>query len=356
MHPIMSRPDRAWVAYLAMGLAGVMIGTRPLTAAGAAVNEAAWFSAWGVALMWLALLAWPVARYLTVGNASFLLFLCMSISVAIGASALWMGTGLAVAESLSSTLPTLAPVFRAAWPSLLTVGAVSVLAMLFLQHALAASDEGEAAARRALAADVASRAAELRALRAQVNPHFLFNCLHSISSMTSRDAEGARRMCLELADFFRSSLKAGAEQRVTLGEEIALLRRYLDIERVRFGSRLRIEIEEQGDLSDVRVPPLLLQPLVENAVRHGVATLVDGGTVRIAAARSGDRVEIVVENPFDPDGRRGGTGVGLANVRERLDATYRGLASVRAETIAAADPIFRVSVSVPASSGAVSEE
>jgi LytS/YehU family sensor histidine kinase len=101
---------------------------------------------------------------------------------------------------------------------------------------------------------------------------------------------------------------------------------------------------------------LLLQPLVENAVRHGVATLVDGGTVRIAAARSGDRVEIVVENPFDPDGRRGGTGVGLANVRERLDATYRGLASVRAETIAAADPIFRVSVSVPASSGAVSEE
>ena len=350
MHPIVSRPDRSWLAYLVMGIAGVLIGTRPLRAAGALPNEAAWFGLWGALLMWVGMGAWPVARYVTVANSSFPRFLSTAITVAVVGGGVWVGAGRVAAEALDATLPSVLDAFVTAWPSLWVIGSVTVLCVLFLLYALAASDDGEKAARRALESDIASRAAELRALRAQVNPHFLFNCLNSISSMTGRDPEGARTMCVELAEFFRSSLKAGAEQRVPLAMELALLRRYLGIEQVRFGSRLDVQIVEQGDLSGVTVPPLLLQPLVENAVRHGIATLIDGGTVRVTASREQERVEVTVENAFDPDGRHPGTGVGLTNVRERLEAAYRGLATIRAETIPADDPVFKVSLSLPAGS------
>ena len=354
MNPIAS-PERGWLVYPVLGAAGTALGIIPLRHAGAAASEAGWFAAWGIFLMFLAMQAWHLARYVPLAGTSFARFLLTAIGSAAIVSGIWLMVGWNTATILAGFVPTVAPAFAAAWPDLWFSGASAYLCMLFLIYAVTASDDGEASARRALESDVASRAAELRALRAQVNPHFLFNCLNSISSMTGRDPEGARRMCVELAEFFRSSLKAGAEQRVPLDTEIALLRLYLGIEQVRFGSRLDVRIEERGDLSAVTVPPLLLQPLVENAVRHGIATLVDGGIVRMLASRDGDRVEIVVENAFDPDGRRPGTGVGLANVRERLDAAYRGQASIRAETIAAdagaaGDPIFKVLISLPAGS------
>lgn len=350
MHPILSRPDRAWIVYATSGAVGVLLATTPLRHAGASGQDAAWFGAWGALLFYFALQSWHIARFVPVASVSFPRFLSTALAAAAFFSAGWLGMGWLAALGLVRIIPTIAPALREAWPALWAAGAAAYLCMLFLIYALHASDEGEASARRALQSDVASRDAELRALRAQVNPHFLFNCLHSISSMTSRDPDGARRMCLELADFFRASLKAGAEQRVPLSTELQLLRRYLDIEQVRFGQRLVVEIDVSDDAAGVMVPPLLLQPLAENAVRHGVATLIDGGTVRIAASRSTDRVEINVENAFDPDGRRSGTGVGLANVRERLEAAYRGQATVRADTLEGEIPVFRVSVTLPAES------
>ena len=354
MHPIVSSAERGWLVQATLGIAGALLGILPLRQAGAATFDALWFGLWGALLMFLAMQTWHIARYVPVAGTSFIRFFGTALGSAAAVSGLWLLIGWNSARVLDSLLPTVPPAFAAVWRLLWVLGALSYLCILFLIYALAAADEGEASARRALESDVASRAAELRALRAQVNPHFLFNCLNSISSMTSRDPDGARRMCLELAEFFRSSLKAGAEQRVPLATEIALLRRYLSIEQVRFGSRLDARFEEEGDLSGVTVPPLLLQPLVENAVRHGVATLIEGGPVRIAAVREGDRASITVENTFDPDGRRPGTGVGLANVRERLEAAYRGRASVRAETIegdGTAPATFRVSISLPAPAG-----
>lgn len=337
-----------------LGIAGATLGIMPLRRAGADTFDALWFGFWGALLMFLAMQTWHIARYVPVAGTSFIRFFATALGSAVLVSGLWLLIGWNSARVLVSLLPSVEPAFGETWQLLWVLGSLAYLCILFLIYALAAADEGEDSARRALESDVASRAAELRALRAQVNPHFLFNCLNSISSMTSRDPDGARRMCLELAEFFRSSLKAGAEQRVPLATELALLRTYLSIEQVRFGSRLDARFEEDGDLSGVMVPPLLLQPLVENAVRHGVATLIEGGPVRIAAVRDGDRASITVENAFDPDGRRPGTGVGLANVRERLEAAYRGRASVRAETIdgdGAAPPVFKVSISLPAPAG-----
>jgi LytS/YehU family sensor histidine kinase len=151
-------------------------------------------------------------------------------------------------------------------------------------------------------------------------------------------------MCLELAEFFRESLRAGAQPRIPLAVEAALVQRYLAIEHLRFGDRLRVSMDVAEDAATALVPPLLLQPLAENAVRHGIATLVDGGAVTIAAARRHDRIEVRVENPYDEDGRRAGTGVGLANVRARLETTYGGRAGL---AVAAADATFRATISIP---------
>src|SRR5262249_42091949 len=153
----------------------------------------------------------------------------------------------------------------------------------------------------------------------QLHPHFLFNSLNSISALTGREPEAARRMCQLLGDFLRTSLALGARERVTFGEELELASRYLAIEQVRFGSRLGIERRIEPAAERCLVPPLLIQPLIENAVKHGVADRVEGGTIEIVAARRGTRLEITIENPRDPEAPpRRGQGLGLENVRQRL--------------------------------------
>ena len=151
-------------------------------------------------------------------------------------------------------------------------------------------------------------------------------------------------MCLLLAEFLRESLALGAEDRIPLSRELALARKYLEVERVRFGDRLGIEIESSG-VDDCMVPSLILQPVVENAVTHGIAHLLDGGVVRIVTSCSPARIVLLVDNPCDADRpKRPGGGVGLANVRSRVRALYGTEASV---TAFEQDGHWRVEISLP---------
>ena len=153
-------------------------------------------------------------------------------------------------------------------------------------------------------------------------------------------------MCLLLGDFLRETIKLGAEARITLARELKLAERFLEVERIRFGDRLDVEISASPDAETCVVPPLLLQPIVENAVTHGIAHLLERGTVRISAARTPARLSILIENPCDADRPRGtGTGVGLANVRARLRTLYGTEASV---TASEHEGTWRVDVSFPA--------
>ena len=176
-------------------------------------------------------------------------------------------------------------------------------------------------------AEILSREAELKALKAQVNPHFLFNSLNSISALTSIDPKRARQMCIALSEFLRNSLRLGERTSIPLGEELALTRSYLDVERVRFGSKLRIVQRLDDGCADCPVPPLLVQPLIENAIRHGIATLPEGGEIELRGEQWLGQLRVTVENPFDPDAPPAQkTGFGLPGVRNRLQARY-GLAA-----------------------------
>ena len=155
------------------------------------------------------------------------------------------------------------------------------LLVLSVHYVVLAFEAFRTAERQQLELQVLTRDAELRALRAQVDPHFLYNCLNSISALTGSDAAAARRMCLLLAEFLRTTLRVSTQQSITMAEELSLAERFLSIEQVRFGARLQVERSIDESALECQVPPLVLQPLLENAVGHGIAGMVDGGTIRL---------------------------------------------------------------------------
>ncbi|MBI3978678.1 MAG: histidine kinase [Chloroflexi bacterium] len=175
-------------------------------------------------------------------------------------------------------------------------------------------------------------AAELKALRAQISPHFLFNTLNTIAALTRIDPETAHTLIVDFAHFFRETLKRHGEF-CTLAEELAYVERYLTFERARLGERLRVQYDTQPETHQALVPVLVVQPLVENAVNHGIAYKIEGGDVSIVSARHGDEVRITVVDTgvgIAPDqlaqvlqpGYGTGLGMGLSNVNERLRGLY----------------------------------
>ena len=218
-------------------------------------------------------------------------------------------------------------------------------------------ERARGAEHRELESRLMAQDAELRMLRTQIDPHFLFNSLNSISALTSQNPKGAREMTLQLAGFFRQSLSMEAHKKVALDQEMALLRHFLAIEKVRFGERLEVRETIREGAGDCLVPPMVVQPLVENAIKHGIALLPAGGWIEVSARRAGSLLHIRVDNALDPDapagaashghsdGNREGNGIGLANVRQRLACAYGHEAGIR---WAREGSIFTVAITMPA--------
>jgi two-component system LytT family sensor kinase len=210
---------------------------------------------------------------------------------------------------------------------------------------LSATQLAEKASRQAqLEAQV--REGELKMLRAQINPHFLFNSLNSMSSLTLTDPMKAREMILKLSDFMRYSLSSHNEQPVTLQNEMESLRLYLEIEKVRFGERLIIEEDIQPECLTALLPGMLLQPLYENAVKHGVYESTETVVIRTSAHKENGLVVISVSNNIDPESvvTRKGAGIGLINVRSRLELFFGEKADL---TVTRKDDSFNVTVKFP---------
>lgn len=168
--------------------------------------------------------------------------------------------------------------------------------------------------------------ARLQALRMQINPHFLFNTLHAVSSLVERDPQGVRRMLARLSELLRYTLEDGAEPEVPLRQELTFLDGYLEIQKIRFQGRLSIEKNVEPDVLEALIPNLILQPIIENAVKHGASNAEGTGRIRIEARRSGRRLVIgVADNGPGLDGQEipdENRGFGLRNTRERLEEIY----------------------------------
>jgi len=215
-----------------------------------------------------------------------------------------------------------------------------ILAWAAIYLALAKAEQARAAERREGEFRRAAQAAELRSLRYQINPHFLFNTLNSLSALVLAGRnESAERMIQTLSAFYRRSLVGDPTGDLPLAEEIALQKLYLEIEAVRFPDRLNAHIHVPDTLADALVPGMILQPLVENSVKYGVARSQRPVTIAITAAVEGEMLVLTVSDDgpgitSEPDGdKAAGCGIGLANVRDRLQARFGGEASVVAEAV-----------------------
>ncbi len=260
--------------------------------------------------------------------------------------------------ALEVNLPPIEQVMAAEIPRLIADGTVTWYFLFATWSAIFISMTQQQRARlierRLAEAETAAQAAQVRALRYQVNPHFLFNTLNSISALVmSGRGNRAEEMLMALSTFFRTSLSLDPSANVTLAEEIGLQRLYLDIEKIRFPDRLRVEIDVPDDLAAIMVPALILQPLVENAIKYGVSGTRDPMLLTIVARRLDDgRAQIDITNRLveaRPTARASrpaheGTGVGLSNVRDRLDAHYGERADCRFGPIADG---YQVSITLP---------
>jgi len=301
----------------------------------------------------ICLSAWYSCRSVRLENsASWLTHLV----AAMVASVLWVAVARALAIALSSIayFAGIDQQLARQAPMLFGDGVLLYLLSTALFYILLSSQAAHAAEKGQVEARALARESELKALKAQVNPHFIFNCLNSISALTASDPARAREMCILLAEFLRKALGLGEKTQISLEEELDLIHAYLSVEQIRFGARLRFEERIDVDARTAMIPPLLLQPLIENAIRHGIATLAEGGWVRLEIAnRMSERLSIEVRNNFDAEApRKRGAGIGLKNVRERLDTTYGNRARFDVRTD---DVEFRVALELPVEMKAVSQ-
>ncbi len=197
-------------------------------------------------------------------------------------------------------------------------------------------------------ADRIAKDAELFKLRQQLQPHFLFNSLNSISALVTSDPVAARTMVHQLSDYLRSTLKKEERKWVTLSEELEYLKLYLAIEKVRFGDRLSVLIDSTHQNTAVKIPALLLQPVVENAIKFGLYDIAGDVCIRVSASVAEKTLTIMVENPFDPDLAKpeGGTGFGLSSVQRRLQLLFGRTDLLHTAT---KGPIFTTTIKVPQS-------
>jgi len=189
----------------------------------------------------------------------------------------------------------------------------------------------------------AASKAQVDALQARIRPHFLFNSMNTIASLIRTRPAEAERTVEDLADLFRAALGSG-EASGTLGEELDLMNHYLRIEKLRLGDRLQVDMDTDQLPRDLPLPRLLLQPLVENAIYHGIQPRADGGTIHIAGRHLPGRVEITMRNPLPPDAAPARNGVALANIRARIEYHFGTRGNLRVEPGAGE---YAVTVSLP---------
>jgi hypothetical protein len=347
MHPILTRSDRL-ALYLAMWLpAGALVALAFASAAPLPWALAAAFAGpLSLAYAFVCLAAWYPCRATPLQTSAPSRVAATHATAALLSAGLWIALAALWSRGLSLLgQPLAVERFRSLMPVLFVTGVLLFVLSSFVHYLLISYETARRSETRSLELDVLARDAELRALRAQVDPHFLFNSLHSIGALIGSDPAGARRMCVLLADLLRDSVKLGGRDHITLGEEFSLVRQYLGIEQVRFGARLEVREQLFPAVEGALVPPLLLQPLVENAVKHGIAGLIEGGLVTIRAeALDGDLV-VTIANPYDADREAASrTRVGLQNVRNRLDRQYGPAASLRVTDEAG---LYRVVIRMP---------
>lgn len=338
MHPILESRRACLLYFAAWAPSGSILGLL-IAIAGplSAIEAAGIIIPVTIVLAFMCLSPWYGCRALPLRSTGAGRLLSQHVLAAMIVSGLMLFVARLAADAESGMFPRLEQRFRPAAPVLAAMVSMIYLLSIAMHYVVI---EAQTSRRSELLA----REAQLRALKAQVNPHFLFNSLNSISALTASDASRARQMCIQLAEFLRTSLRLGERAMIPFREEMELTSMYLGVEQVRFGQKLQLSLDIESACGDCDIPALVIQPLVENAVKHGIALLDRGGEILMLARLVKGALRFTIENPYDPLAPASRNGIGLANVRQRLEARYGKAARLDVE---ASDDVYRVTLLVP---------
>ena len=260
-------------------------------------------------------------------------------------SLIWVGIGSGVMTHALQPPEAYRAFVRASFPWRLLVGVLFYLVIASFYYLVIFAVNLKEQRLREAELDALVKEAELKSLKFQINPHFLFNSLNSIHSLTMSEPARASEMTLKLAEYLRYTLATNEKQLVPLEEELKSVRLYLDIEKVRFGDKIDFVERVDKRCRHAKLPSMVLQPLFENAIKHGVYESLEPVRIELRCEPYGDFLKASVENRFDPEaGARKGEGIGLQNIRQRLQRLYRQSDLLRVERVA---DRFKVTLLIP---------
>jgi sensor histidine kinase YesM len=285
--------------------------------------------------LFLCLATWQICRSTSLEAPQIPLLVLKHVIAALVMEGFWLGLILLYSGLLDQffTPPVWQERFRGAFPLLLAMGLFLYFMAALAHYMVLALEKAQQAREQALQQQILATRAELSSLQAVIHPHFLFNSLTALGALVRTRPEAAADMSQELAEFLRFSLRFSRQENVTVREEVEHARSYLSLEQIRLGDRLRVEWQVDSVTEERRIPPLLLLPLVENAIKHGIQQQLDGGTVTITIRRDHDRLIIMVSNPRDPDSPPpDGERLGLRTLQRRLKTRFESAASLQIRT------------------------
>ncbi len=288
---------------------------------------------------------WYTVSFNSLENYTSLKIFVNHIAAAVITSSLWIALGYYILESINGKdlFYNSFLVSSLIWRFL--IGMLFYIIIVSVDYVIIYYNNFQAKQLREIELDKLVKEAELKSLKYQINPHFIFNSLNSISSLTISDPKKAQEMTIKLSAFLRSTLSKNEKQKSKLSEEISNAKLYLDIEKIRFDDKFEFIEEVEPKCKDIEVPSMILQPLFENAIKHGVYESLEKVTIKLKCGYEKDYFKIAVENTFDPEAiPKKGEGIGIKNIQNRMKLLYNGDNLVTTEKI---NNLFKVNIFIP---------
>jgi len=293
----------------------------------------------------LGLLAWYPTRYIPFQRHSPFYSILAHVVAGLLVLFVWVVITMGVLNAIFSSQETYVEFLDRSLAWRAGLGGLVYLVLVLIYYLVSNNQKLQERMQQEERLKVLVRDAELNMLKSQINPHFLFNSLNSISSLTMSNPDEARDMIIRLSDFLRYSLKHRENEYVPLKEELGRMKDYLAIEKIRFGEKLLYVFKISGECEEFPVPTMIFQPLFENAIRHSVYESTDPVTIHFDCVPDKGYMRTVISNDYDPEvPSRKGTGVGLQNVRQRIELAYQDKGSVHWQ---GEKGIFKVTILFP---------
>ncbi len=348
MHPLLNQPKKLLLVILVwLPIVISFISVESSISGTPWLHSALLFGPMLFLELFIVLSTWYVCRTIPLEDRKIFNFIFKHGGTTLVMIAIWLQITMMYSETL--VLINVSEIWREyfnkAFPLLLSTGVLFYFLACLFHYLLIALQNSRQAEQEIIKSNLLASRAELESLKSTIHPHFLFNSLTALSTLTMTSAEKANKMCTQLSDFLRYSLQYGKNEFVTVQDEMNHIKNYLDVEQVRLGNRLKLKFSISNNALKIKILPFALLPLIENAVKHGIQEQVLGGTISMEVQIDQDILRIVVRNPYEQKSvKPKSEGYGLKTLQQRLEAVYKGKANI---FIKAQNGKFNVTLNLP---------